>query len=68
MIYFLVEVYQKQPVLASYAPNPVRIRHRITEAVQSITQKLLRNVWVEFEFRLQVYIGRVPNGAHNEHL
>lgn len=68
MIFFLVEVYQPQSVLASYAPNPVRIRHRIREAVQSITQEMLRNVWVEFEFRLQVHIGRVPNGAHNENL
>jgi hypothetical protein len=41
------------------------LKERITEAVATINNAMLRRVWQKFDYRLDVC--RVTNGAHIEH-
>ena len=50
-------------------PQPVRLpdlKNRITAAVETITPDLLKRVWQELDYRLDVFC--VTKGAYIEHL
>ena len=61
---FFVWGYVKDRVYATHVPDLNTLRRRITDAVASITQEILHNVWREVEYRLDVL--RVTRGAHVE--
>ena len=61
---FFLWGYVKDRVYATHVPDLNTLRRRITDAVASITQEMLHNVWREVEYRLDVL--RVTRGAHVE--
>lgn len=64
--YFLWR-YVKDTVIIPPLPSTLdELKNRITTAVESITTKMLAEVWNEFDYRLNVI--RVTKGAHVEHL
>jgi len=65
--YYFLWGYVKDKVFV--LPQPVSIpdlKNRITAAVETITPDLLRRVWQELDYRLDVC--RVTKGAYIEHL
>jgi len=50
-------------------PLPVslnKLKQRITTAVASVDEDMLRSVWTELDYRIDTY--RVTKGSHIEHL
>jgi len=50
-------------------PHPVslnELKKRITTAVASVDDDMLRSVWTEFDYRIDIC--RVTKGSHIEHL
>jgi hypothetical protein len=54
--------YVKDKVFATPVPNVQELKKRIMDAVNSVTPGMLRNVWREMKYRLDVC--RVTNGGH----
>jgi hypothetical protein len=56
--------YVKQCVYSVRINNTEHLKARITEAVRSVTPDVLRHVWQELEYRLNVC--KATNGSHFE--
>jgi hypothetical protein len=56
--------YVKDKVFKAPVRDVRELKQRITAAIQSITLETLRNVWREWEVRLDVC--RATNGSHVE--
>jgi hypothetical protein len=61
---FFLWGYVKDIVYHTKVNDLPDLRRRITDAVASVTPKMLRNTWIETEYRLDVC--RATNGAHVE--
>lgn len=61
---FFLWGYVKDMVYATPVQDVCDLRHRITEAINSVTPDMLHNTWIEIEYRLDIL--RATNGAHIE--
>ena len=56
---------QRQPILPGLPRDLGDLKARVTAAVKNIDAPILRRVWQELEYRIDVC--RVTRGAHIEH-
>ena len=54
----------KERVYATKVDDILTLRRRITDAIATMTQDMLRRTWQEIEYRLDIL--RATNGSHVE--
>ena len=59
-------VYQRQSFPSSTLVSLNELKQRITTAVASVDKDMLRSVWTELDYRIDIC--RVTKGSHIEHL
>jgi hypothetical protein len=64
--FFLRGYVKDQVYVPSFPASIPELKVRIKTAIESITNDMLQTVWIELDYRVDVY--RITKGAHIEHL